>query len=275
MVHYIRRVRRGNEMKKIGFIGAGNMAYAMAGALYEANPTTSIGIFDIDNNRIEVFKNSFSSTVVYNSINEVAEKSDIVVVAVKPQVFDSVLNELSDYNKIVVSIAAGITLDRLVQKVPHGGVVRVMPNAPSLVGKMAAGVSFSNTVKDSQKRDVLEFLSYSGLALEVEESDMDAVTGVSGSGPAFVARIMEKFIKAGVKQGLDERTSKALTINTFLGTAQLLLEKNMEIEELVKMVSSPGGTTIAGRKVLESSELESIIDKTVDATVKRSKELGK
>ncbi len=261
-------------MKKIGFIGAGNMAFAMVGALYEANPTSEIGIYDINEDRVNLFKNSFSSTVQYRSISELSKKSDIVVIAVKPQIIGSVLEELKGYANIVVSIAAGVTLNKLSSKLPLGGVVRVMPNAPSLVGKMAAGVSFSEGVKDSQKRDVLEFLSYSGLALEVEESDMDAVTGVSGSGPAFVARIMDQFIKAGISQGLDPKTSKALTLNTFLGTAQLLIDKNMEIEELITMVSSPGGTTIAGRKVLESSDLGSIVNSTVDAAVKRSRELG-
>ncbi len=261
-------------MKTIGFIGAGNMAFAMAGALYDANPTSPIGVFDVDKSRIDVFKKSFSSTVSHGSVKELSKVYDIIVIAVKPQIIDSVLESLAECDKIILSIAAGITLNHLKSKLPDGGVVRVMPNTPSLIGNMAAGVSFSSSIRDNQKRDVLEFLSCSGIALEVEESEMDAVTGVSGSGPAFVARIMDDFIKAGVKQGLDHKTSKALTLNTFLGTAKLLIDKNMEIEELIKMVSSPGGTTIAGREVLESSKIEAIIYDTVDAAVKKSRELG-
>lgn len=262
-------------MKTISFIGAGNMAFAMAGALYDTNPTGVIGIYDIDEKRIDTFKHSFSSTKSYDSYRELEEHSDIIIIAVKPQVIDVVLDELKDSKKIIVSIAAGISLKHLTDKLPLASVTRVMPNAPSLVGKMAAGVSFSNSMSDIQKKDVLGFLSYSGIAIEVEEKQMDAVTGISGSGPAFVARIIKHFIDAGVKQGLDGKTSRALALNTFLGTAQLIVEKNMDIEDLITMVSSPGGTTIAGRGVLESSTISEIIENTVDATVQRSKELGK
>lgn len=262
-------------MKTISFIGAGNMAFAMANALYNKDKSTAIGVFDINEKRIELFKSTFDNTKNYLSILELANSSDIIILAVKPQVIGSVLELLSNSKKIIVSIAAGITLDYLTEKLPLATVVRVMPNTPSLVGAMAAGVSFSDGITKDQKNDVLNFLSYSGLAIEVLEKDMDAVTGVSGSGPAFAARIMKHFIDAGVNHGLDEETSRALTLNTFLGTAKLLLDKDMDIENLITMVSSPGGTTIAGRSVLENSSIGSIIHETVDATVIRSKELGK
>ncbi|MGL1890341.1 MAG: pyrroline-5-carboxylate reductase [Spirochaetaceae bacterium] len=261
-------------MKTISFIGAGNMAYAMAGALFNQNPNIPIGIYDINKDRLDLFTKSFSSTKCYNSIKELTMDSDIIVLAVKPQIIEKILPEIRDFSKIIISIAAGVTLKYLTKELPNPGIARVMPNTPSLVGKMAAGVSFSGSMNVNQKAEVLEFLSYSGIALEVEEKHMDAVTGISGSGPAFVARIMDQFIKAGIKQGLDEDVAKSLTLNTFLGTAQLLIEKDMVIEDLITMVSSPGGTTIAGRGVLESSEIGSIIDNTVDATVKRSIELG-
>ncbi len=261
-------------MKTISFIGAGNMAFAMANALYSENKKTTIGLYDIDEKRIELFKSSFSTTISYPSIEALAESSDIIILAVKPQIIESILPGLKGSNKIIVSIAAGVTLKFLSDNLPSASIARVMPNTPSLVGKMAAGVSFSPSITSDQKSEVLNFLTYSGLAIEVDDKDMDAVTGISGSGPAFAARIMNHFIKAGMDQGLDEKTSRDLTLNTFLGTAKLLLDKDMDIENLIKMVSSPGGTTIAGRGVLEDSDIGKIIEGTVDATVKRSRELG-
>lgn len=262
-------------MKTISFIGAGNMAFAMANALYNKNKDTNIGIYDIDNIRIELFKNSFDTTVVYSSIESLSEDSDIIVLSVKPQIIEKVLPSLNGSNKIIISIAAGVTLDYLTENLPIASIARVMPNTPSLVGEMAAGVSFSSSITTKQKKEVFSFLKYSGLAIEVEDSAMDAVTGISGSGPAFVARIMNHFIKSGVDQGLDIKTSRDLTLNTFLGTAKLLIEKDMDIEALIKMVSSPGGTTVAGREILENSDIGSIVEKTVQATVNRSRELGK
>jgi pyrroline-5-carboxylate reductase len=261
-------------MNRIGFIGSGNMAFAMAGAIYNNDPTRKMGAFDIDPQRVDLFSKSFSSLTPYSSVFELEQSSEIIILAVKPQTIDDVLSQLKDSKKIIVSIAAGITLKYLENKLPEAYIVRVMPNTPSLVGEMAAGVSFSRDVTDMQKKAVLDFLAFSGIALEVDDSYMDAVTGLSGSGPAFVARIIDSFVKAGVAQGLDYKTAKNLTIQTFLGTASLLLEKNMDLEELIKMVSSPGGTTIAGRSVLENSSMEKIVLDTVTAATIRSKELG-
>ncbi|OQY40415.1 MAG: pyrroline-5-carboxylate reductase [Spirochaetaceae bacterium 4572_7] len=261
-------------MNRVGFIGAGNMAYAMAGALYRSNTDVPIGIYDIDNSRVDLFKSSFSSTNSYNSIKELVENVDIIVLAVKPQIIDKIVGELIDCNRVVISIAAGIKLDYLTRILPKAKVVRVMPNTPALVGAMAAGVSFSASVTNNDKDMVLEFLNLSGMALEVNENQMDAVTGLSGSGPAFVARIMDYFVQAGISQGLEPSVAKSLTVDTFLGTAKLVKEKDMDIENLIKMVSSPGGTTIAGRGVLEASPIANIIKDTVNATVKRSIELG-
>ena len=261
-------------MKTISFIGAGNMAFAMANALFRENKNVAIGVYDIDKARLELFKSSFDTTRIYPSIEELVEDSNIVILSVKPQVIESVLPIIRNTKKIVLSIAAGVTLDYLTSMLPNASVARVMPNTPSLVSHMAAGVSFSNKVTKNEKKEILEFLKYSGIALEVKDNLMDAVTGISGSGPAFVARIIDFFIKSGVKNGLDPDVSRELATNTFLGTAKLIIDNNMDIENLIKMVSSPGGTTIAGRGVLESSNIGEIIDATVNATIKRSKELG-
>lgn len=264
-----------NIMKITSFIGAGNMAFAMASALHNNNKTVSVGLFDVDHSRVDLFRGSFTNVKDFDSIEDLERESDIIIIAVKPQVIDTVLEKLKESQKIIVSIAAGITMDHLTEKMPYAYISRVMPNTPSLVGRMAAGVSFSSGMDMDKKDDVFEFLSHSGMAIEVLETQMDAVTGISGSGPAFVARIMKHFIDAGIKHGLEPEISRNLTLNTFLGTAKLIIDKDMDIEDLIKMVSSPGGTTVAGRAILESSKIEGIIQNTVDATVKRSKELGR
>ncbi|MBN2618275.1 MAG: pyrroline-5-carboxylate reductase [Spirochaetales bacterium] len=261
-------------MSKICFIGAGNMAFAMASALYEKKKDITIGLYDINPERVNLFKDSFNNSQIYNSIEELCIDSDFIVLAVKPQVIESVFVSLNSFKGIAVSIIAGKSIEFLKSGLPNAKIVRVMPNTPSLVGAMAAGVSFDKGFNQVEIVRVMDFLQCSGEAIEVSESQMDAVTGISGSGPAFVARIIQKFINAGISQGLTPETSRKLAVNTFLGTAKLILEKDMDIDNLINMVSSPGGTTIAGRGVLENSNIDEIINNTVEATVKKSRELG-
>lgn len=262
-------------MKNIGFIGCGNMAYALAGAVEKSENPPCVYAYDVDPARVDFFKDSFPYVKGAVSVGELADRSDIIVLAVKPQVIDSVLDELASCEKIVVSIAAGIGLDYFKKKMPRASLVRVMPNTPALVNEMAAGVSFSEGFSPEDKAQVMEFLTLSGTACIVEENLMDAVTGISGSGPAFVARLIGAFIDAGKEAGLSEEIARDLVLTTFSGTTRLLKEKDMSVEDLVVMVSSPGGTTVAGRGVLEASSYREIVQETVMATMKRSRELGK
>jgi len=137
------------------------------------------------------------------------------------------------------------------------------------------GFAAGKNVTDKEIKTVLEILSAAGKAFYLKEELLDAVTGLSGSGPAFVARLMEGLIEGGVKSGLAKDVATKLTVQTFLGTAKLLIESGMTTEELVKMVSSPNGTTAAGREILESSDVKEILIKTVKRAAERSKELGK
>lgn len=262
-------------MGKICFIGGGNMAYAMAAALHGKSQNSSIGLFEINEERIELFRESFDNLSVYNSIDNLLEESNCTVIAVKPQVIDSVLDRCKNYSGVLISIAAGISIEYISSKANNAKVVRVMPNTPSMVGEMAAGVTMPDNLTEDEYRTVTDFLSASGSFIEVPEEKMDIVTGISGSGPAFAARIMQYFINAGVEGGLTEDQSRTLTLKTFLGTAKLIGDKQMDIDNLINMVSSPGGTTVAGRSVLEASDMSDIVKATVNKTVARSKELGK
>ena len=150
-----------------------------------------------------------------------------------------------------------------------------MPNTPCLVGEMAAGFAVGKNVKDREIKIVEEILNSAGKAFYLKEELLDAVTGLSGSGPAFVARLIEYFIEAGENEGLGKDIAAELALQTFKGTAKLLQESGMTPDELVKIVSSPGGTTVAGREVLENSDVKDILIKTVKKATERSKELGK
>lgn len=262
-------------MKTIGFIGAGNMAFALAGAFLAGNEQIQVAVSDPSAERKALFQKNFDRVSLCDNNHQLIEKSDIIILAVKPQILPAVLVEIGDPETIVISIAAGIRLSVLESSMPKSTLVRVMPNTPCLVGEMAAGAVFADGTDEAVQSEVISLLSLAGTVISVREDQMDAVTGVSGSGPAFVARLIEAFINAGVNEGLSAEEARALTLTTFSGTANLLKDREMSPAELVAMVSSPNGTTVAGRSVLEESNYRSILENTVEAAAQRSRELGK
>ncbi|HLC96160.1 MAG TPA: pyrroline-5-carboxylate reductase [Candidatus Nanoarchaeia archaeon] len=262
-------------MYKIGFIGAGNMAFALAKAIKQAKLAKSIIASDTKEERLEFVKRELKIKVT-TSNKEVIRNSDIVFLSVKPQVMDIVLDDIKDSisDQIIISIAAGIQLKKLESKLKNKKIVRVMPNTPCFVGEMAAGYTLGKKVSTIEGETVQKILSSAGIAIPLSEPDLDAVTGLSGSGPAFVARFIEALVQGGIKSGLSKETAEKLAIQTCLGTSKLL-QTGIGIEKLVEMVSSPGGTTIAGREILENSDFKDIVSKTVQRATRRSKELGK
>lgn len=259
---------------RIGFVGAGNMAAALGGAIRSAEPDVEIVASDISVDQLERFSRAVGGASATQNNREVVDGTDLVFLAVKPQAMEAVLPELGEVASLVVSIAAGVRIATLEEALPAARVVRVMPNTPGLVGEMAAGYARGSRASADDLALVGRLLSSAGVAIEVEEELLDAVTGVSGSGPAFVARLIEAFVDAGVSNGLDRGTAYRLVLATFSGTARLLAGKDLSPQELVDMVSSKGGTTVAGRAVLEASDYTQIIRGTVDAAVARSRELG-
>jgi pyrroline-5-carboxylate reductase len=262
-------------MSKIGFIGAGNMAFAIAKAIYEKKADTHFYVSDPQEVRRQIFSEEFKRLTICSENQETADSSDVIFLAVKPQIMKTVLADINLEGKIVISIAAGIKLSMLEQLLPGAKCVRVMPNTPCLIGEMAGAYSPADSLVDEEILVVNELLSCAGTAIRVEEDKMDAVTGLSGSGPAFAARIIEYFIKAGVAEGLTEEDSAKLAVATFRGTAGLVASMGMDTEGLIEMVTSPNGTTAAGRSVLESSECFNIIKDTVATAAERSRELGR
>ncbi len=259
------------------------MAYAMAGALLSSGDGRAVSVYDVSAERIAAVKELLPRVQPRGSVDELTAAADVVVLAVKPQVMPAVMADLSrlpegltgSRGPLYVSIAAGLPLSFFLKTLPRARIVRVMPNTPALVRQAASGYTPGPGVTAGDLELVRLLLESAGRAVQVEEALLDAVTGLSGSGPAFFARIAEAFMEAGEAQGLSPEAARILTLQTMKGTAELMEGQNLDPEELVRMVSSPGGTTVAGREVLEASDLKTILAATVNRAVERSKELGK
>jgi pyrroline-5-carboxylate reductase len=262
-------------LKDIGFVGGGNMGFALAKAISGRFPEATIHVCDLRRERVELFQRELPRVQAASDPPAVAEAAEVFFVAVKPQDIRTVLEAIRDTEKLLISIAAGVAINRIEGVCPRARVVRVMPNTPCLVGAMAAGYAFGSRIRPGDGQLVKQLLGAAGYAAEVEESLLDGVTGLSGSGPAFVARLIEAFIAAGEEIGLEPEVARKLSLQTFYGTAKLLAETGMEPGKLVEMVSSPKGTTVAGREILEASDYSEVIGTTIRAAAERSKELGR
>ena len=263
----------------LGFVGGGQMAEALIKGLLsrELFKPGQITVSDLSEVRRSHLKKTFGiNTTLENK--EVVKGSKIIVLAVKPQVMAIVLEEIRPVvssDRLVVSIAAGITILSLEKGLPEGTrVVRVMPNTPALVQAGAAALCKGTAARPDDLDMVRKILETVGKAVVVPESLMDAVTGLSGSGPAYVFTFIEGLIDAGVREGLPRTVAQELVIQTVLGAALMCQNTGKHPAELTTMVTSPGGTTVAGLHVLERGALRGIILDAVRAATERSRELG-
>ncbi|MGB9667746.1 MAG: pyrroline-5-carboxylate reductase [Thermosulfidibacteraceae bacterium] len=259
----------------IGFIGFGMMGEAFARAI-SSQVTDNIIVFDKSFERLDIASNKYGFKIV-RRIDEIFEVSSIIVIAVKPQS----LGDLEEYfrshdfkGKTVITMVAGIRSSYYVERFGLDRLVRIMPNVTVTVGSGAIAVSFIGSFNREEIDEILRLLSAVGKVVTVDESLMDAVTGLSGSGPAFVAIILEAFVDAGVRVGLPRDVSKSLVLSTFRGVIEMIEKLGLSTREVVEMVTSPGGTTIAGIHALERGGLRGIIMNTVFEAYNRSKELG-
>ncbi len=270
----------GSANRRIGFIGAGNMATALI------KGTISSGLYapgmikasDTDPDKIKRIHEEYDVDGVHSNKNLV-ELCDVIVLSVKPQVINNVLNDIRDKinkNHIVISIAAGIKISTIQSiigiEVP---VIRVMPNTPALIQRGVSALAAGKNVSNEQMDIAHDIFNAVGASFSVEEEMMDAVTAISGSGPGFIFKIMECFVEAAERQGFDSETALLMIKNTFLGSAMLAENSNNSLSDLRKMVTSPGGTTEAGLKYLDENRIEEIISGTIETATERSVELGK
>ncbi|MSR58688.1 MAG: pyrroline-5-carboxylate reductase [Planctomycetaceae bacterium] len=268
-----------HEPQRVGFIGAGKMATALARGLCQARFTTPQDIVASD--VIALAREQFTAqtgAAVVESNDEVLRRSDVLVLAVKPQHFRNLLTELEPQlgpRHLIVSIAAGISLSTMIDTLgAQRRLVRVMPNTPCLVGSSASAYCLGGAATADDGRLVERLLGAVGLAIALPESLLDAVTGLSGSGPAFVCLVIEALADGGVKAGLPRDVSLKLAAQTVMGTAKMVLETGQHPAALKDAVASPGGTTIAGLHELERGGLRNALMNAVEAAALRSRELG-
>jgi pyrroline-5-carboxylate reductase len=257
----------------VAFIGGGNMAQALIGGLLaEGLPATMIRVAEPVADLRELL--AVRGIDVYTTATEAVIGADVVVLAVKPQIIQTVLQEISAHisDKLVVSIAAGVSVATLSNGLAgHARIVRAMPNTPALVQTGATGLYAPATLSQMDRDVATDILSAAGLVLWVEdEALMHAVTAVSGSGPAYFFYLMEAMIAAGMAQGLDERTAKALTLQTALGAAQMAIISGDNPTKLRKNVTSPNGTTAAAIEHMDAQHVSQHIIDALSAAGQRS-----
>jgi len=279
-----------NFNKKTGFIGAGNMAEAIMGAITRTGVISPSMVYasDINNERLNMLKKNYGISVAADNL-KLFSMCDIVLLAVKPQHMADVLQQLTsqtEYSvprrKLVISIAAGVPLAKLesllyspLSKREHENlpIIRVMPNTPALVLAGMSGMTPNRHVLPDDINAARTILEAMGKVIEFKEDDLDAVTALSGSGPAYLFYLAESMIMAGINLGLDPYDASILTNTTLKGAVVLMEEMNESPELLRRRVTSPGGTTEEAFKVLEKKKVKESIAEAIAAAARRSKEL--
>jgi pyrroline-5-carboxylate reductase len=264
----------------IGFIGAGQMARALAQGFVSAGLAAGRQIVYCDPvaKAGEDFGKNVGSARQAASNAELVKQADVIFLAVKPQNMPAVLAEVGGSvasDKLVVSIAAGITLSKLCDGLKTNRVVRVMPNTPALIGQGASAYALGQGATAADGQLVGQLLAAVGRAFQVDEKLLDAVTGLSGSGPAYVYVMIEALADGGVRMGLPRDIALALAAQTVRGAAEMVLTSGEHPAALKDKVTSPGGTTIAGLAALEDRGLRAALIAAVEAATRRSQELGK
>jgi pyrroline-5-carboxylate reductase len=265
--------------RRFGFVGSGKMATALARGFVAAGLADSSRITAYDPVRpaADAFVEACGGRIAGSNV-DVAGAADVIVLAVKPQQMKAVCEELKAavHGKLVISIAAGVTLATLAENLDRGArLVRVMPNTPCLVGRGASAFSLGQGATADDAALVEQLLGAVGLAYRLDEKLLDAVTGLSGSGPAFVYLIIEALSDGGVRMGLPRDVALGLAAQTVLGAAAMVLETAEHPGILKDQVTSPGGTTIAGLQALENGAVRGDLIAAVEAATRRAVELGR
>ncbi len=264
----------------IGFVGAGNMAEALIRGLVRGGHVPAAGVTASAPRRERLDELVASYGIRVTTTNrEVVQAANLVIFSVKPQILDKVLREVADQmspGTLVISIAAGVDTEAIEAVLPDGvRVVRAMPNTPALVGAGATAISPGRHASEADLATARAVFDAVGITVTLDESHLDAVTGLSGSGPAYIFLILEALADAGVKMGLSRRNAQRLAAQTVMGSAKMLLETDEHPGRLKDMVTSPGGTAIAGLHTLEQGGLRTTLINAVETATKRARELGR
>ena len=267
-------------MIKFAVIGAGAMGSAIAKGLVN-NKTfdpAEIIFCDLDTARLEAIKNELQVKITdsYDELKKELSDQTMIMLAVKPQVLEKVLESLQGIkdSNVLISIAAGKTIASIQNVFSNNQIFRVMPNTPAQVLKAASAISASTNASKENLEKVKEIFNAIGVCVEVNEDDLDTVTAVSGSGPAYIFLMTEAMTEAGIKLGLDSKVAEALARQTVYGAASLMIETDESAQELRAKVTSPNGTTQAGIENCQENGYEELVFKALEAAKKRSLELN-
>lgn len=266
---------------KIAVLGAGNMGISFSRSFlkYELIKPQNLHLITRSENKKDKLKESFPDSVISSFDGIKNLEADLIIIAVKPQDFGFVAEnlpfEISD-KSLVLSIMAGISIEKIQKLLDHKFVVRAMPNSPTLLGMGITGYTAADGISFSELMNVERLLNSTGRSVYLEdESLLDGVTALSGSGPAYFYYIIDAMIKAGTEMGIDENLSKLFVKQTMLGAYHLINNSDKSLEELIRDVASKGGTTEAALKTFDDNELKSILKNGILAAENRAKELNK
>lgn len=262
-------------MKSIGIIGAGNMGGAIATALSEKD--FDLIVSNRSEAKLEVFK-KYKKTKTTLSNEEVVKNSEYIILAVKPNMYRDVIENIKEFiteDKVLISIAAGFSLNELENMLSNRKIVMTMPNTPAMVGEGMSAICPNSKVKNEEVEDVLKIFSSFGKASILEESQFNAFAGACGCLPAYVYMFIESVADAAVLNGMKRKDAYEFVSQSVLGSAKMVLETKKHPGELKDMVTSPGGTTIEGVKVLEDRGFRGDVIDAIDAAVKKGMNMGK
>lgn len=266
--------------KKIGFIGCGKMASAIIGGVISSKFLNTEDITASEHSEEkQIQKQNELGIKVITDNKQLVKESDVIFVATTPNYVADVLNEIKDIlnsKKLLVSIAAGVTTEKIEAIVGKSvRVVRVMPNTPALVLEGMSGVTGGSSASNDDVNFVIKLLSNIGKAIQVPETQMDIVTAISGSGPAFYYKVINDIARAGEKLGMDYEKALMLSIQTAIGSAKMLLNSDKSAEDLIASVATKGGCTRVGVDYMEEIDTDNIFFNLIDKTAQKANQLGK
>jgi len=266
-------------MASVGFIGAGNMGYAIIKGIRGTGQGRELSLFAYDLSREALDRLSEFGVSPCADENELVKNSDYIFIAVKPQQLDTVMDRIGGAvtaDKVMVSICAGITAEYLCSKtLPEAKIVLIMPNTPLLLGEGASALSRNKNVSDAEFEFVKNIFASCGKTVAVPENKMKEIIAVNGSSPAFIYLFAKAFIDYADSVGIDSAAAKELFAQSLVGSAKMLTDSGYTVDELIKMVSSPGGTTLAGLDELYKGKLAETVAKACESCTRRAYELSK
>ena len=265
-------------MEKLGFIGCGKMASAIIGGCLSSNLAQKSNVYasEINETAREIARKNFGINVFDNNI-DVIKNADVIIFCVKPFVIKDVLKEVAPYitkEKLVISIAAGVKIETIKEYLPNANIIRVMPNTPAMVKEGMSAICPDKNIDEKSKALAQKIMSSVGETVFTEEKYIDIITSLSGSGPAFYYKIINDMAKSAANMGLDYDIALKLSAQTAIGSGKMILQSGIDPETLIKNVTTPGGCTEVGNKVLEDKNIYEILDETIVKTAQKAKELG-